>query len=309
MDAARPPPGAHPNPRAGGRGDGRRAAELPPDIGLRHGRAGTRLRKGVPVKWPLDDIQGAAFQSGRAILLPPRHHRPDSVRPRRSGCAGCICAGLRVLWQDVELMPLQNRVDPFGNLIRTPARGTMMGNRGGALHNADQEIVRSYKSRRWITCVLEFRGRHREVMSRNRYTELFFIDEAVASAAGHRPCAECRRERYNAFRDAWARAKQQNDRPSADEMDLELHPARIDKRKKVTYETPLRLLPDGCFVQIVGDAYLVLGDALLLWTPGGYARREARPQGSVVTVLTPRPIVRSFREGYQPEIHESLRFP
>jgi hypothetical protein len=92
-------------------------------------------------------------------------------------------------------------------------------------------------------------------------------------------------------------------------MDLELHPARIDKRKKVTYETPLRLLPDGCFVQIVGDAYLVLGDALLLWTPGGYARREARPQGSVVTVLTPRPIVRSFREGYQPEIHESLRFP
>ncbi|MGA3077444.1 MAG: hypothetical protein ABSG56_27640 [Bryobacteraceae bacterium] len=175
-------------------------------------------------------------------------------------------------------MPLQNRVDPFGNLIRTPARGTMMGNRGGALHNADQEIVRSYKSRRWITCVLEFRGRHREVMSRYRYTELFFIDEAVAFAAGHRPCAECRRERYNAFRDAWARAKQQNDRPAADEMDLELHPARIDKRKKVTYETPLRLLPDGCFVQIVGDAYLVLGDALLLWTPGGYARREARPQ-------------------------------
>jgi len=77
-------------------------------------------------------------------------------------------------------MPLQNRVDPFGNLIRTPARGTMMGNRGGALHNASQEIVRSYKSRRWITCALEFRGRHREVMSPHRYTELFFLDEAVA---------------------------------------------------------------------------------------------------------------------------------
>ena len=213
-----------------------------------------------------------------------------------------------MVWQDVDLMPLQNRVDPFGNLIRTSARGTMMGNRGGALHNADQEIVRGYKSRRWITCLLEFRGRHREVMSPNRYTELFFLDEAVAFAAGHRPCAECRRERYNAFRDAWARTKQRNNPPSADEMDLELHPARIDKRKKVTYETPLRLLPDGCFVQIMGGAYLVLGDALLLWTQGGYARREVRPKGSVVTVLTPKPIVGSFREGYEPEIHESRRF-
>jgi hypothetical protein len=90
-------------------------------------------------------------------------------------------------------MPLQKRVDPFGNLIPTGARGTIMGNRGGVLHNANREIVRDYKSRRWITCVLEFRGRHRIVMSANRYTELFFLDEAVAFAAGHRPCAECRR--------------------------------------------------------------------------------------------------------------------
>lgn len=90
-------------------------------------------------------------------------------------------------------MPLQNRVDPFGNIFRTAARGTMLGNRGGALHNSDREIVRGYKSRRWITCVLEFRGRQRIVMSPNLYTELFFLDEAVAFAAGHRPCAECRR--------------------------------------------------------------------------------------------------------------------
>src|SRR6266699_6712686 len=89
-------------------------------------------------------------------------------------------------------MPLQNRVDPFGNIFRTSARGTMTGNRGGALHDADREIVRRYKSTRWIACVLEFRGRHRIVMSPNRYTELFFLDEAVALAAGHRPCAECR---------------------------------------------------------------------------------------------------------------------
>src|SRR6266567_2446413 len=160
-------------------------------------------------------------------------------------------------------MPLQNRVDPFGNLFRTFARGTMMGNRGGALHDADREIVRRYKSRRWIACVLEFRGRHRVVMSPNRYTELFFLDEAVAFAAGHRPCAECRRERYNAFREAWRCRNRQSRPPSADEMDLELHPARIDKeRKKVTHQALLSHLPDGCFVEIEGSAYLVLGDTL-----------------------------------------------
>ena len=84
-------------------------------------------------------------------------------------------------------MPLENRVDPFGNIFRSPARGTFMGNRGGALHNESREIVRTYKRRRWITCVLEFRGRHREIMAPRRYTELFFLDEAVAFAAGHRP--------------------------------------------------------------------------------------------------------------------------
>src|SRR3984957_13022619 len=119
-------------------------------------------------------------------------------------------------------MPLQNRVDPFGNLFRTHARGTMMGNRGGALHNSQREIIRCYKSRRWIACVLEFRGRHRTVMSERRYTELFFLDEAVALAAGHRPCAECRRERFNAFKDAWRRARGLVDLPFADEMDSEL---------------------------------------------------------------------------------------
>src|SRR5579863_3602268 len=114
-------------------------------------------------------------------------------------------------------MPLQNRVDPFGNIFRTTARGTMLGNRGGALHNSHREIVRGYKSRRWITCVLEFKGRHRIVMSERRYTELFFLDEAVAFAAGHRPCAECRRERYNAFRNAWGRRRGEATLPYADE--------------------------------------------------------------------------------------------
>jgi hypothetical protein len=204
-------------------------------------------------------------------------------------------------------MPLQNRVDPFGNLFRTPARGTMMGNRGGALHNSEREIVRSYKSRRWITCVLEFRGRHRTVMSEGRYTELFFLDEAVAFAAGHRPCAECRRERFNAFKDAWQRAMGLAGCPFADEMDIELHRARIDKRKKVAYGAAMESLPDGCFVQIDGRAYLIWGDALLLWTPDGYTRRDARPVDSIATVLTPEPIVRCMRNGYKPQVlvHQS----
>src|SRR4051794_33827231 len=100
-------------------------------------------------------------------------------------------------------MPLQNRVAPSGELFRSPARGTLMGNRGGVLHNEHQTIVRAYKSRQWITCLLEFKNRSRVVMTARRYTELFFLDEAVAFAAGHRPCAECRRERFNAFKRAW----------------------------------------------------------------------------------------------------------
>jgi hypothetical protein len=202
-------------------------------------------------------------------------------------------------------MPLENRVAPFGNIFRTPARGTMMGNRGGALHNSSKEIVRGYKSRRWITCVLEFRGRYRTVMSEGRYTELFFLDEAVAFAAGHRPCAECRRESYNAFRNAWRRQLGQQDLPFADQMDLELHRARIHKGRKVTYAAPLRSLPDGCFIQIEGSAHLVWEDSLLLWTPEGYTRRDTRPKDLTVTVLTPEPIVGCFRVGYKPEVHGS----
>jgi len=205
-------------------------------------------------------------------------------------------------------MPLQNRVDPAGELFRTPARGTMMGNRGGAIHNSNREIVRRFKSRRWITCVLEFRGRHRIVMSERRYTELFFLDEAVAFAAGHRPCAECRRERFNAFKEAWRRSRNHATLPLADEMDLELHPARIGNRgEKITYEARLASLPDGCFVRLEDRPYLVHNGALLLWTPEGYRQRHLIHPNHVATVLTPKPIVECFRHGYQPAIHESAR--
>jgi hypothetical protein len=183
----------------------------------------------------------------------------------------------------------------------------MMGNRGGVLHNSDREIVRNYKSRRWITCVLEFKGRHRLVMAERRYTELFFLDEATAIAAGHRPCAECRRVRFNAFKESWRRAKGLDSLPLADEMDMELHPARIGGRNQVTHQAGLGSLPDGCFVEIEGRPYLVWGNALLLWTPEGYARRDARPTHLAVTVLTPEPMVACMRHGYRPETHQSGR--
>ena len=177
-----------------------------------------------------------------------------------------------------------------------------MGNRGPAIHDDQQRIVRQFRGQRWLVCVLEFKGRRRTVMSPGLYTELFFLDEAVALAAGHRPCAECRRERFNAFRGAW---------PSggglrAPGIDAELHRTRIDDSGgKVTYRARLDTLPDGCFVEMDDSSYLVRGDALLLWSPERYAGRRERLGDAMVTVLTPQPTVECIRAGYLPAIHES----
>jgi hypothetical protein len=205
-------------------------------------------------------------------------------------------------------MPLQNRVSPCGVIFSTSARGTMMGNRGGVLHNDKREIVRQFKGQRWITCLLEFKGWRRAVMTPGRYTELFFLDEAVALAAGHRPCAECRRERFNAFKSAWKRSHGLDAGTTllAPEIDQELHCKRIDgQRAKVTYKTHLHSLPNGCFVQIDGSSFLVWNQALLLWSPVGYVKQYHRPDSLAVTVLTPEPIVQCLREGYRPETHNS----
>lgn len=204
-------------------------------------------------------------------------------------------------------MPLQNRVDPCGAIVSSTSRGTLMGNRG-LLHNNERAIVRQFRGRRWIACLLEFKGRRRSVMSPGRYTELFFLDEAVALAAGHRPCAECRRERFNAFRDAWKRSHLPEGGGSllAPEIDLELHRARIDIRgRKVTWEAPLNTLPDGSFVRIDSSSYLVWREALLQWSPEGYIKERQRPKRWTVTVLTPAPVVQCIRQGYRPSIHSS----
>jgi hypothetical protein len=206
-------------------------------------------------------------------------------------------------------MPLRNRVLPDGEVVALDARGTFMGNRGGVLHNDRKQIVRPYASRRWITCVLEFKGRQRVVMSPGLYTELFFMDEATALAAGHRPCAECRRPRFNEFKEAWRRAEEHSsvEKVRADDMDQKLHPARIGKHgEKVTYEAPLPSMPDGSMVQISGANYLVWGSALALWSPEGYRSKISRDDELTVTVLTPEPIVRCIRDGYKPMVHESI---
>ena len=206
-------------------------------------------------------------------------------------------------------MPLQNRVDPWGRIFRSPARGTFMGNRGGPLHNERQEIVRQSNGRRWIACVLEFKGRYRKVMTPGRYTELFFLDEAVAFAAGHRPCAECRRPRFNAFVEAWRHGNTKTPGAviRAPEIDAELHRARIDGGKdKVSYQAAIDALPNGCFIEIGGGAHLVWDDALFLWSPERYVTRQRRPDDLTVTVLTPAPAVECFRAGYVPEVHKSL---
>lgn len=203
-------------------------------------------------------------------------------------------------------MPKQNRVTPLGELIATSERGTFMGNRG-VLHDAQGRIQRAWQVKRWITCLLAFRGRQRQVMTPGWYTELFFLDEATAFAAGHRPCAECRRERFNAFRQAWRTAH--GSLPSAVEMDQQLHEERVNPdRTKRHFTANLDTLPNGGFVRLTeGDeqTYLVLGDGLLAWTPGGYAARISRPNRIEVCVLTPRSTLETIRAGYTPEIHPS----
>jgi hypothetical protein len=188
-----------------------------------------------------------------------------------------------------------------------------MGNRG-VLHDDHGRIKRAWQLKRWLICVLEFRGRKRTVMMPNRYTELFFLDEATALAAGHRPCAECRHARYRAFRDAWKLANGSNDTsqwPTASEMDDRLHTERVNlERSKNFFSSTLDQLPDGVFVTFEGQpeqAYLVWGESLLAWSPAGYQERRARANNERVVVLTPQSTVAVIRAGYVPEVHASAR--
>jgi hypothetical protein len=194
-------------------------------------------------------------------------------------------------------MALQNRVTPLGEIVAHPGRGLVYGNRG-CLHDADGRIRRRYQVWRWIACRLEFRGRRRRpLLQPGKYTELFFLDEATAFAAGHRPCAECRRDDYLRFTAVW---RDLHGEAGADVVDAWLHGERVDPETRThrLREAVLEELPDGAFVLHEGVPKLVLGGELLTWSAGGYVAHEPRPTGPV-SLVTPPSLVAVLRSGWE----------
>lgn len=205
-------------------------------------------------------------------------------------------------------MARQNRVTPFGDIISVPARGTLMGNRG-CLHDDQQQLGRKRWTRLpWITCQLEFQGRRRTLMQPGRYTELFFLDEVTALAAGHRPCWECRREAYERFRDAWARGNGRGDeRMRAADFDTSIHSERVaEQGAKRTYQARLADLPAGTFITDGDRAFLIWNGALFPWSPTGYAAPTPLAGERLADVLTPRSVVNALLAGYKPAVHSSI---
>jgi hypothetical protein len=206
-------------------------------------------------------------------------------------------------------MSLQNRVDPWGELFVSPTRGTLLGNRGGKFHRDDRTLgARRHVTRAWICCRLEFKGRQRNVWGRG-YTELFFLDEVTALAAGHRPCFECRRHDAQSFADGWARARKLRTRPRAVEMDEILHAERLVGRAKRTHRMPIGDLPDGAVIAIDDAAWAVRDRLLLRWSPSGYDARKRRPKKITIDVLTPPAILRVLKSGFRPLWHPTASDP
>ena len=199
-------------------------------------------------------------------------------------------------------MPLRNRVTPLGDLIADPGRGLVYGNRG-CLHDDRGEIRRRYNGKRWIACRLAFRGWHRgPLMQPGRFTELFFLDEATAFAAGHRPCALCRREDYNRFVEIW---RETHPGPAnADAIDARLQEERVERtsRGRRHRTAPMSELPDGTFVLRDSDPFIVRGSSLLRWTNAGYSERLQRPTRGPATVITPPSLVEVLRTDWDPVV-------
>ncbi|MFD1508988.1 hypothetical protein [Lacimonas salitolerans] len=198
-------------------------------------------------------------------------------------------------------MALQNRVLPSGDIVAHPARGTLMGNRG-ILHDAQRRLgTASWRHPHWIYCRLHFKDRHRQVMQPGAYTELFFLDESVALAAGHRPCAECNRPAYTRFRALWEQVH--GPTASAADLDRALHRARVTRtRQQMRHESDAATLPAGTFILHEGQPHLVADRQIYHYTPDGYRPEATKPTGPV-TVLTPRPTVALLAAGYWPVMH------
>ncbi len=206
-------------------------------------------------------------------------------------------------------MPLQNRVTPFADIVAVEARGLFTGNRG-ILHDPATRTLtrRRWTTKAWITCACEYKGIRREVMARRSWTELFFLDEATALAAGHRPCFLCRRDAALAFRQAWS-AGRAVDAPGAAEIDAVLHAERLDKGRKRLHplRQPVRMLPDGAMVAAGGSAFLVRCGQTLAWQPGGYC---PAPLPKVIDgLLTPPSTLAALAAGYSPILHPSAEGP
>lgn len=206
-------------------------------------------------------------------------------------------------------MPRQNRVDPFGTFLATPERGDFMGNRG-CLHDDQQRIVRVSQVQRWLICVLTFKNRRRQLMLPGQYTHLFFLDEATALAAGHRPCFECRRFAAQDFRETWLAGNGHlgfgpNTRlPTIDRV---LHAERVIRGgQKVTYQARFGDLPTGAMFEVPdvpGTAVLVWDGGVFAWSPGGYHPHPVPRTNRMVRVLTPATTVGALAAGYRPVVH------
>lgn len=203
-------------------------------------------------------------------------------------------------------MPLQNRVTPFGEIVSTAHRGSLTGNRGIIHSPATRTLLnRRWSSKAWIACVCEFRGRKRKVMSGRSWTELFFLDESTAFAAGHRPCFYCRRADAVSFRDAWMRGNR-SARATARDIDAVLHAERLDNRSKRLHsvQTPALKLPDGAMVTSDEQSYLIKNGEAWRWSFDGYSRASADMQHA--KLLTPPSVVRAFGAGYRVAFDQAM---
>jgi hypothetical protein len=206
--------------------------------------------------------------------------------------------------------PMRNRVTPWGDIVAIEQRGAWLGNRG-ILHEGT-DVVRYHRSQLWITCRLEYRDWRLAQWQPHHFTVLYFFDEAVSLAAGHRPCALCRRADYDAFRWAWAgRAGAPPPTraglaglPAAKELDRQLHQERIVRgsHRRRLHPMGWSTVPAASFVALDGQPYLVLADSLARWTPQGYRDQRSRPRTGTAEVITPPSTVAALRGGYRPQL-------
>lgn len=207
-------------------------------------------------------------------------------------------------------MSLQNRVNPFGALEAVSARGAWLGNRG-ILHDAQKKIVVPWRHKAWVTCQLNFQNIQRAIFSPHNYSELFFLDEATAFSAGHRPCAECRKDRFNEFKAAWCSANPDLAGASkllVAQIDKQLHSERaVRGGGKVTYQAQFQNLPSGALIELEGKAHLLWRGQLHQWSHQGYEKSQVDLAPSAhVQVLTPASVVAMFRYGFEPQVHKSV---